>query len=123
MNEMNKTNETAGDITGSVQITSTGEIFIISKLDGHEIIFCVKADDDAFSINVVGCTVSQLQGFGCTVSNADDATKMLCLLVAPLNLCPETMESIPHAIECAWRNPSEVKAKVDEMVSMHELSA
>ena len=130
MNEMNKTNETAGDITGNMRITGTGEIFITSKLDGHELIFCVKADDDAFSINVVECTVPQLQGhllevlrFGCTVPNVDDATKMLCSLVAPLNLCPETMESIPHAIECAWRSPSEVKAKVDEMVRMHELSA
>ena len=116
-------NETAGDITGSVQITRTGEIFIISKLDTkYEIIFCVKATDDAFSISVVGCTVPQLQGFSAIVSSADEATKMLFLLVAPLNLCEETIESIPHAIECAWRSPSEVKAKVDEMVSMHELS-
>jgi len=123
---MNETNETAGEITGSVQVTSTGEIFIISKLDGHELIFNVKADDDAFSINVVECTVPQFQVemlVDCTVSNVDDATKILCSLVAPLNLCEETMKSIPYAIECAWRSPSEVKAKVDEMVSMHELSA
>jgi len=130
-----------GEISGSISLTSNGELWITIYVDTYSIlasIDVVQGERDSyeykFSIQGIAEFVESSKSSttqlcseahqGILFNSPEQASKLLVKLMSELGieLTPESIRSVPFAVESGWRSPEKCKQFIKKHMDEHEES-
>jgi len=113
------------EISGSVSITSNGDIFIHSSIENYDLLFKLDAMKTRYKINLVAINSGDEKLVkpdikGLTIKNLKAAKKKIpnwLTKKVKLNLQEDTLHSIKLAIECSWKTPKASFESLSQLVN------
>ena len=120
-----------GEIRGSAGCTKKGQMIIYALVDDYKLTIelVVANNNTAFQIYIRECYALKdgeitsgidIECDNVVVSNEKEAGEAIIQLLKPLNLCEETIESIPYAISEGWRSPQEAIKIVERDIAKYK---
>ena len=119
---MNMTKPEKGEIRGSAGCTKKGEMIVNTLIDGCNLTIELVAvnNNTAFQVYIRECSEMDIECDNVIVSNAKEAGEAMIQLLKPLNLCEETIASIPYAIGKGWKSPQEAIKIVERDIERYK---
>ena len=132
---------TPGEISGSVSVSSSGEVWLTTYVERYSILTAIEirpTEDNSYEYvcSIVG--IAELSGtedrlslsdvpteeLVFVTSREDDAIEKVTTLVERLGLHLEdiSLQAIPHAMHCDWRDPRSSYAFIQKLLEDHEES-
>ena len=111
-----------GEIRGSAGCTKDGKMIVCALVDDYKLTIELVAvnNNTAFQVYIRECSEIDIECDNVIVSNAKEAGEAMIQLLKPLNLCEETIASIPYAIGKGWRSPQEAIKTVERDIAKYK---